>query len=172
MYFVNFLDPFAKMLGLDGFILAAFILGLPANEIVIPILLMSYLSTGALTEIDDFNQIKNLFLENGWTWLTALNTMLFSLLHFPCGTTLVNIYKETKSAKWTFLSFAIPTVIAIVVTFLSTQLVHWLGLIKQSIHRRHPLHICFVRKKPENHSGFFCTSVFHGCAPYVVSFYE
>ncbi|TKI90533.1 ferrous iron transporter B, partial [Bacillus cereus] len=129
MYFVNFLDPFAKMLGLDGFILAAFILGLPANEIVIPILLMSYLSTGALTEIDDFNQIKNLFLENGWTWLTALNTMLFSLLHFPCGTTLVNIYKETKSAKWTFLSFAIPTVIAIVVTFLSTQLVHWLGLV-------------------------------------------
>ena len=96
MYFVNFTDPFAKMLGLDGFILAAFILGLPANEIVIPILLMSYLSTGALTEIDDFNQIKNLFLENGWTWLTALNTMLFSLLHFPCGTTLVNIYKETK----------------------------------------------------------------------------
>ncbi|MEK7018121.1 nucleoside recognition domain-containing protein [Bacillus sp. FSL R9-9410] len=129
MHFVNFLDPFAKMLGLDGFILAAFILGLPANEIVIPILLMSYLSTGALTEIDDFNQIKNLFLEHGWTWLTALNTMLFSLLHFPCGTTLVNIYKETKSAKWTFLSFAIPTVIAIVVTFLSTQLVHWLGLV-------------------------------------------
>ncbi|MFJ8530728.1 nucleoside recognition domain-containing protein [Bacillus sp. NPDC094106] len=129
MYFVNFLDPFAKLLGLDGFILAAFILGLPANEIVIPILLMSYLSTGALTEIDDFNQIKNLFLENGWTWLTALNTMLFSLLHFPCGTTLVNIYKETKSAKWTFLSFAIPTVIAIVVTFLTSQLVHWLGLV-------------------------------------------
>ena len=129
MYFVNFLDPFAKLLGLDGFILAAFILGLPANEIVIPILLMAYLSTGALTEIDDFNQIKNLFLENGWTWLTALNTMLFSLLHFPCGTTLVNIYKETKSAKWTFLSFAIPTVIAIVVTFLTSQLVHWLGLV-------------------------------------------
>ncbi|MEH7456134.1 nucleoside recognition domain-containing protein [Bacillus sp. JJ1127] len=129
MYFVNFLDPFAKLLGLDGFILAAFILGLPANEIVIPILLMSYLSTGALTEIDDFNQIKNLFLENGWTWLTALNTMLFSLLHFPCGTTLVNIYKETKSTKWTFLSFVIPTVIAIVVTFLTSQLVHWLGLV-------------------------------------------
>lgn len=129
MYFVNFLDPFAKLLGLDGFILAAFILGLPANEIVIPILLMSYLSTGALTELDDLNQIKNLFLEHGWTWLTALNTMLFSLLHFPCGTTLVNIYKETKSPKWTFLSFAIPTVIAIAVTFLTTQLVYWLGLV-------------------------------------------
>ncbi|MDM5187168.1 nucleoside recognition domain-containing protein [Bacillus sp. DX4.1] len=129
MYFVNFLDPFANLLGLDGFILAAFILGLPANEIVIPILLMAYLSTGSLTEIDDMSQIKQLFLDHGWTWLTALNTMLFSLLHFPCGTTLVNIYKETKSPKWTFLAFAIPTVIAIVVTFLSTQLVHWLGLV-------------------------------------------
>ncbi|MGF9964871.1 nucleoside recognition domain-containing protein [Bacillus rhizoplanae] len=129
MYIVNFLDPFAKLLGLDGYILAAFILGLPANEIVVPILLMAYLSTGSLTELADLTQIKQLFLEHGWTWLTALNMMLFSLLHFPCGTTLVNIYKETKSAKWTFLSFAIPTIIAIVVTFLTAQLVHWLGLI-------------------------------------------
>ena len=129
MYIVNFLDPFAKLLGLDGYILAAFILGLPANEIVVPILLMAYLSTGSLTELEDLTQIKQLFLEHGWTWLTALNMMLFSLLHFPCGTTLVNIYKETKSAKWTFLSFAIPTVIAIVVTFLTAQLVQWLGLI-------------------------------------------
>ncbi|PGZ98095.1 iron transporter FeoB [Bacillus pseudomycoides] len=129
MYIVNFLDPFAKLLGLDGYILAAFILGLPANEIVVPILLMAYLSTGSLTELDNLTQIKQLFLEHGWTWLTALNMMLFSLLHFPCGTTLVNIYKETKSAKWTFLSFAIPTVIAIVVTFLTAQLVYWLGLI-------------------------------------------
>ncbi|WP_440604306.1 nucleoside recognition domain-containing protein [Bacillus sp. GB_SG_008] len=129
MYIVNFLDPFAKLLGLDGYILAAFILGLPANEIVVPILLMAYLSTGSLTELDNLTQIKQLFLDHGWTWLTALNMMLFSLLHFPCGTTLVNIYKETKSAKWTFLSFAIPTVIAIVVTFLTAQLVHWLGLI-------------------------------------------
>ncbi|ENQ3107330.1 ferrous iron transport protein B [Bacillus sp. 491mf] len=129
MYVVNFLDPFAKLLGLDGYILAAFILGLPANEIVVPILLMAYLSTGSLTELDDLTQIKQLFLDHGWTWLTALNMMLFSLLHFPCGTTLVNIYKETKSAKWTFLSFAIPTVIAIVVTFLSAQLVNWLGLV-------------------------------------------
>ncbi|MEI4803404.1 nucleoside recognition domain-containing protein [Bacillus sp. NPDC077411] len=129
MYIVNFLDPFAKLLGLDGYILAAFILGLPANEIVVPILLMAYLSTGSLTELENLTQIKQLFLEHGWTWLTALNMMLFSLLHFPCGTTLVNIYKETKSVKWTFLSFAIPTVIAIVVTFLSTQLINWLGII-------------------------------------------
>ena len=129
MYIVNFLDSFAKLLGLDGYILAAFILGLPANEIVVPILLMAYLSTGSLTELEDLTQIKQLFLDHGWTWLTALNMMLFSLLHFPCGTTLVNIYKETKSAKWTFLSFAIPTVIAIVVTFLSAQLVNWFGLL-------------------------------------------
>ena len=71
MYFVNFLDPFAKMLGLDGFILVAFILGLPANEIVIPILLMSYLSTGALTEIDDFNQIKKYSRK----WLDLVNSV-------------------------------------------------------------------------------------------------
>ncbi|HHY72823.1 MAG TPA: ferrous iron transporter B [Bacillus bacterium] len=117
MHFVEFLDPFARMLGLDGFILAAFILGLPANEIVIPILLMGYLSQGALLEIENLSEIKQIFINQGWTWLTALNMMLFSLLHYPCGTTLFNIYKETKSKKWTFLSFLIPTSIAIIVTF-------------------------------------------------------
>ncbi|MFX3624839.1 MAG: nucleoside recognition domain-containing protein [Ectobacillus sp.] len=129
MYIVNFLDPFGQMLGLDGYILAAFILGLPANEIVVPILLMSYLSTGSLTEIDNLAALKKLFLEHGWTWLTALNMMLFSLLHFPCGTTLFNIYKETKSAKWTFFSFALPTAIAIGVTFLVAQIARALGLV-------------------------------------------
>ncbi|MDR7071068.1 nucleoside recognition domain-containing protein [Fictibacillus barbaricus] len=125
MYIVNFLDPFGKMLGLDGFILMAFLIGLPANEIVLPILLMGYLSTGSLTEVDNLVDLKKIFLEHGWTWLTALNMMLFSLLHFPCGTTLVNIYKETKSKKWTFLSFAIPTVIAIGVTFAIAQIVYF-----------------------------------------------
>jgi ferrous iron transport protein B len=129
MYIVNFLDPFANLLGLDGYILAAFIIGLPANEIVVPVLLMAYLSTGSLTEIEDVVQLKQIFLEHGWTWLTALNMMLFSLLHFPCGTTLVNIYKETKNAKWTFLSFAIPTGIAIAITFLVAQIVRALGLV-------------------------------------------
>lgn len=129
VYIVNFLDPFAKLLGLDGYILAAFIIGLPANEIVVPVLLMAYLSTGSLTEVEDAVQLKQIFLDQGWTWLTALNMMLFSLLHFPCGTTLVNIYKETKSAKWTFLSFAIPTGIAIAVTFLVAQIVRALGLV-------------------------------------------
>ncbi|OQP05240.1 iron transporter FeoB [Geobacillus sp. 46C-IIa] len=128
-YFAGLLDPFANALGLDGYILMAFILGLPANEIVLPILLMGYLSAGALTEVDSLHSLKHIFLANGWTWLTALNMMLFSLLHYPCGTTLVNIYKETKSVKWTFVAFALPTAIAIAVTFTTAQLVRWLGLI-------------------------------------------
>jgi len=127
--FAHWLDPFAKALGLDGYILMAFILGLPANEIVVPILLMGYLSAGALIESDGLHSLKQLLLDHGWTWLTALNMMLFSLLHYPCGTTLVNIYKETKSAKWTFVAFALPTAIAIAVTFTTAQLVRWLGLV-------------------------------------------
>jgi len=128
MYTVEFLDPFGKMLGLDGYIMMAFILGLPANEIVLPILLMGYLSTGSLTEVDNLTDLKQIFLDHGWTWLTALNMMLFSLLHYPCGTTLLNIYKETKSKKWTFLAFLIPTVIAILVPLLITQTVKMLGI--------------------------------------------
>ncbi|ULT54716.1 ferrous iron transporter B [Neobacillus drentensis] len=129
MYAVNFLDPFGKMLGLDGYIMMAFILGLPANEIVLPILLMGYLSTGSLTEVDNLVDLKQIFLDHGWTWLTALNMMLFSLLHYPCGTTLLNIYKETKSKKWTFLAFLIPTVIAIFIPFMITQIVRMIGLV-------------------------------------------
>lgn len=127
MYFVNFLDPFGQALGMDGFILAAFILGLPANEIVVPILIMAYLSQGAMLELDDLSELKQVFLNHGWTWLTALNMMLFSLLHYPCGTTLVNIYKETKSYKWTFMSFIIPTGIAISVTFSIAVIVRMFG---------------------------------------------
>ena len=129
MYVVQFLDPFGQLLGLDGFILMAFILGLPANEIVLPILLMGYLSTGSLTEVDSMVDLKKIFLDHGWTWLTALNMMLYSLLHYPCGTTLINIYKETKSAKWTFLAFLIPTVIAILVPLIITQMVRFFGWI-------------------------------------------
>lgn len=127
MYAVEFLDPFGKLLGLDGYIMMAFILGLPANEIVLPILLMGYLSTGSLTEVDSLVDLKQIFLDHGWTWLTALNMMLFSLLHYPCGTTLLNIYKETKSKKWTFLAFLIPTVIAILVPLIITQIVRYFG---------------------------------------------
>nr|WP_199794971.1 ferrous iron transporter B [Paenibacillus faecalis] len=127
LHFVGFLDPFARALGLDGFILMAFIIGLPANEIVFPVLLMGYLATGALIEVEDMFALKQIFVNQGWTWLTALNMMLFSLLHYPCGTTLVNIYKETKSKKWTFLAFAIPTAIAIGVTFIVAQVARAMG---------------------------------------------
>lgn len=95
----------------------AFILGLPANEIVLPVLLMGYLSTGALTEVDNLVDLKQIFIDQGWTWVTALNVMLFSLLHYPCGTTLLNIYKETKSKKWPFFAFLIPTALAIIVLY-------------------------------------------------------
>lgn len=122
-----FFDPFAQLLGLDGFIIMAFILGLPANEIVLPILLMGYMSSGAMVDVEGIGSIKELFLSHGWTWLTALNMMLFSLLHYPCGTTLVNIYKETKSLKWAVLSAVIPLGIAIGVTFATAQIVRLLG---------------------------------------------
>jgi ferrous iron transport protein B len=115
-----FLNPFAKLIGLDGFILMAFILGLPANEIVLPILLMAYLSTGAMIEFDGIESLRKILLDNGWTYLTALNTMLFSLLHWPCGTTLLTIKKETGSLKWTVLGALIPTGIAIIICFITT----------------------------------------------------
>jgi len=118
----NALDPFSKAIGLDGFILLAFILGLPANEIVLPILIMSYLSKGAMIDFESLEQLRNILISNGWTYLTLLNTMLFSLLHFPCGTTIWTIKKETGSTKWTIFSVIMPTVIAIVVCFFTTQI--------------------------------------------------
>lgn len=120
-------DPFARLLGLDGYILMAFILGLPANEIVLPILLMGYLSSGALVDVDGMTNLKSIFLDHGWTWLTALNMMLFSLLHYPCGTTLINIFKETRSHRWTLVAFLLPTSIAIAVTFAVAQTARALG---------------------------------------------
>ncbi len=107
-----FLDPIGKFIGLDGFILLAFILGMPANEIVIPILIMSYMATGSMTDYTSLQELGNLLTDHGWTYLTALNLMLFSLLHWPCTTTLLTIKKETKSFKWTALGFLIPTTIA------------------------------------------------------------
>ncbi|NLC44071.1 MAG: ferrous iron transport protein B, partial [Clostridiales bacterium] len=115
------LDPFAHLIGLDGYIMIAFILGLPANEIVIPILIMSYMSTGSMLELSSLSEMKQLFVNNGWTWLTAVCTMLFSLNHWPCGTTLWTIRKETQSWKWTWISFLVPTVTGIVVCFIVAQ---------------------------------------------------
>ena len=110
----NFLDPFAKLMGLDGYILTAIILGIPANEIVLPIILMCYLKGGTLVNIEDTIQIGQILIQNGWTMLTAMNVMLFTILHFPCATTLLTVKKETGNWKWTAISFAIPTVCGIV----------------------------------------------------------
>src|SRR5690554_2050844 len=114
-YAAGLLNPFAVLIGLDGVILLAFILGLPANEIVIPILVMSYLSAGAMLEPDSIAVLGNILVNNGWTWITALSTMLFSLLHFPCGTTLLTIHKETNSIKWTVFTFFLTTAVAVIV---------------------------------------------------------
>lgn len=113
-----FLDPFAKLLGLDGVILLAFILGFPANEIVVPIIIMAYMAQGSILELDSLTEMKQLFVANGWTWVTAISMMLFSLMHWPCSTTLITIKKETGSWKWTGLAFLIPTVIGLTVCFL------------------------------------------------------
>ena len=124
----DFLHPFASLLGLDGFILMAFILGLPANEIVLPILIMSYMAAGQMVELDSLQALRSLLLANGWTWLTAVCTMLFCLNHFPCGTTLLTIKKETGSAKWTLLTFLITTATGVVLCFVVAQTVGLLRL--------------------------------------------
>lgn len=113
----TFLDPFAKMLGMDGTILFAFILGFPANEIVVPIIIMAYMSTDKILEMYNLISLKQLLVDNGWTWVTAISTMLFSLMHWPCSTTMLTIKRETGSLKWTALSFIIPTVIGIAICF-------------------------------------------------------
>lgn len=121
-YIANFLNPLATLMGLDGYILTAFILGIPANEIVLPIILMSYLSSSTLIEINDALILHETLIQNGWTLLTAINVMLFTLLHFPCSTTLISIKKETKSFKWTILSFIIPTVCGIILCMITNGL--------------------------------------------------
>lgn len=118
----NFLDPFAKLLGMDGVILFAFILGLPANEIVIPIIIMSYMAKGNLLAIENLSVLRQLLIDNGWTWITAISVMLFSLMHWPCSTTCLTIQKETGSFKWTLVSFIVPTVLGITFCFIFTSI--------------------------------------------------
>lgn len=125
----NYLDPLADLIGLDGVIILAFILGFPANEIVIPIMLMMYLNTGTLVEYDSLESLKTILLNNGWTWLTAVCVVVFSLLHFPCSTTCLTIKKETNSWKWAILGFIIPTMVGILMCFIITTLVRLLALI-------------------------------------------
>lgn len=112
-----FLDPFARIFGLDGVILFAFILGFPANEIVIPIIIMTYMSESKLTNLD-IASLKTLLIDNGWTYVTAICTMIFSLMHFPCGTTTLTIKKETGSLKWTLVGIILPTIIGLTLCFI------------------------------------------------------
>lgn len=108
-HIADFLDPLASIMGLDGYILAAFILGMPANEIVLPIVIMCYTGNRGLIEFENLSELGTLLRDNGWTYITAICTMLFSICHFPCTTTLLTIKKETKSLKWTIAAFLIPT---------------------------------------------------------------
>ena len=121
-HLASILDPIGKLLGLDGIILVGFILGSPANEIVFPIILMAYLSGGELSPITDYNTIKAVLVNNNWTILTAINTILFSILHWPCTTTLLTIKSETKSIKWTILSILIPTLTAVIICMLTNSI--------------------------------------------------
>ena len=116
----NFLNPFAKILGLDGYILTAFIFGIPANEIVLPIILMCYLGGNSLVNMEDSFAIGQILIQNGWNILTAINVMIFTCMHFPCATTLLTIKKETGSLKWTALSFLLPTICGIVICLFTT----------------------------------------------------
>lgn len=122
-----FLDPFASLMGLDGIILIAFILGLPANEIVIPIILMAYMAQGSISEIPNLTVLKDILISNGWTSVTAISTMLFSLMHWPCSTTLMTIKKETNSMKWTFFAAAIPTAVGVLVCIIFATIAKMVG---------------------------------------------
>ena len=114
----DFLDPFAGLMGLDGVILLAFILGFPANEIVIPIIIMAYMATDNIIELNDLTLLKQLFTDNGWTSVTAICTILFSLFHWPCSTTLITVKKETGSFKWAAIAAIVPTVLGMLMCML------------------------------------------------------
>ncbi len=131
-HFINWSNPFGILLGLNGVILLAYIIAIPANEIVIPtILMLTVMSTGlvelgegagVMFELDSAADTANILQAGGWTLLTGINLMLFSLLHNPCSTTIYTIYKETKSAKWTIISTFLPIVMGFALTFLVAQL--------------------------------------------------
>ncbi|MBQ1275183.1 MAG: ferrous iron transport protein B [Cellulosilyticum sp.] len=118
----DFLDPFARLFGLNGIILTAFILGIPANEIIFPIIMMIYMSSNTIMPLLQSHEIKMILLNSDWTPVTALCTLIFLLFHWPCSTTLLTIYKETKSIKWTTIAFLIPTLLGFFLCFVVTQI--------------------------------------------------
>jgi ferrous iron transport protein B len=127
-HIATFLNPFGLLLGLDGVILLAYIIAIPANEIVVPTMMMMYLGVGIMTDIPGLTELHSLLVnQHGWTLLTAVNLMLFALLHNPCGTTILTIYKETKSWKWATVSVVITLGIAFLVTFLTASVARLVG---------------------------------------------
>lgn len=122
------LDPLGRLMGLDGMILLAFLLGFPANEIVLPALLMGYLQSGSLTAYEGLPQLYDILTAHGWTWLTALCAMLLCLLHFPCGTTCLTIRRESGSWRWTAVGFLLPTVMGVVLCILVNGGARLLGM--------------------------------------------
>lgn len=124
----NFLSPLGNAVGLDGVILLAYVIAIPANEIVVPTMLMVYLGVGSMTDITSYEDIRRILVDqNGWTLLTAVNLMLFSLLHNPCATTILTMWKETRSTRWTTFGALAPLAIAFLVTFLVATAVRLLG---------------------------------------------
>jgi ferrous iron transport protein B len=128
----GFLDPLGRAVGLDGVILLAYVIAIPANEIVVPTMIMVYLGGRMMTEDISLDGLQALLVDrNGWTLLTAINLMLFSLLHNPCATTIVTIWKETRSLKWTTIGALMPLAIAFAVTFAVAQSARLLRLVWQ-----------------------------------------
>lgn len=124
----EFLQPLGNILGMDGVILLGFILGFPANEIVIPVIIMCYMSAGTIMEMENMQTLKVLLTDNGWSWITALCTMIFVLFHFPCSTTCLTIKKETGSLKWTAAAVILPTACGAVICFIIASLARLAGI--------------------------------------------
>ena len=130
--FINWTNPFAFILGLNGVILLAYIIAIPANEIVIPTVLMLTVmnlgltgvgaGSGVMFELDSAEATRDILVSGGWTLLTGINLMLFSLLHNPCSTTIFTIYKETKNIKWTIVSSLLPVIMGLIVCFFTAQI--------------------------------------------------
>jgi ferrous iron transport protein B len=114
----NILNPVGKFIGLDGVILTAFLLGIAANEIVVPIMLMIYISNSYLIDITNLDYMKQVLLSNNWSIVTAICFLVFVLFHFPCSTTLLTIKKETGSIKWTVVSAFLPLFIGFILCFI------------------------------------------------------
>ena len=122
----DILDPLGTLMGLDGVILLGFILGFPANEIVLPIIIMIYTASGVLSDLGSITQMRELLISNAWSWVTAVNMTLFSLMHWPCSTTLLTIKKETGSVKWTVLAAVLPTLAGMATCIIFTAAVRLL----------------------------------------------